>query len=100
MDSLNKNWSNEDGTHEGGVSCGVGYCISWQRGPLGDDGRNGAFLLEVLGSCRSQLAYFQDSKFKSQENEDALSHLDATIVALESRRDRRSAEGTLGTTMI
>ena len=95
---FNRNWSNEDGTHEGGVSCGIGFCISWQRGSLADNARNGAFLLEVLGACRSQLAYCQDSKFECQENEDALRHLDATIAALDSRRDRRSAEGTLGTT--
>ena len=100
MIPVNKDWSNEDGTHEGGVSYGEGFCISWQRGSLIDEGRNGAFLLEVLEACRSQLVYYQDSKFKSQENEDALNHLDASITALQSRRDRRSTEGKLGTTNV
>ena len=100
MDSLNENWSNPDGTHAGGVSFAPGLCISWQRGSLVDHGRNGAFLLEVLEACRSQLVYYQASKFKSQENEDALNHLDASIAALQSRRDRRATEGKLGTTNV
>jgi len=34
MTPVNKDWSNEDGTHEGGVSFAPGLCISWQRGSL------------------------------------------------------------------
>lgn len=97
MALVNKDWSNPDGTHAGGVAYGPGFCVSWQHGSL-SDGRNGAFLIEVLEACRLQLAYHQDSKFKSQENEDALKHINAAIAALQSRRDRRLAEGKLGTT--
>ena len=99
MTLVNKNWSNPDGTRAGGVSYGPGFCVSWQRGPL-TEGRNGAFLIEVLEACESQLAYYQDSKFTCQENADALNHLNAAISTLQSRRDRRFAEGKLGTTEV
>lgn len=156
---LNKNWTNEDGTHDGGVSIGDKFTISWQRGPLGTDGidrRNGAFLIEVLeaaimyaenpsivwvshgvgftivwqpeivkeviGACTSQLEYFQiagGGRFACDENERAMiilknlgarlyTSLDISLTEaakiiesakdiLVSRRDRRSAAGTLGT---
>ena len=97
MEPINKNWTNEDGTHNGGVSTGIGFTISWQRGPLQEAGRNGAFLIEVLEACHSQLSYFQDSSYPSQENIGALEALKECVKHLESRRERRQAEGTLGT---
>jgi hypothetical protein len=97
MKLINKNWTNEDGTHAGGVSTGIGFTISWQRGPLQEAGRNGAFLIEVLEACQSQLSYFQESSYPSQENINALESLEKCIEHLKSRRDRRQAEGTLGT---
>lgn len=97
MEPANFNWTNEDGSHAGGVSTGVGFTIAWQRGPLTEAGRNGAFLIEVLESCRCQLQYFQMSKYACDENLKALEHLDEAIFALKSRRDRRQAEGVLGT---
>lgn len=97
MEPINQNWTNEDGTHAGGVSTGIGFTISWQRGPLNEAGRNGAFLLEVLGACKHQLAYYQDSKFACDENAIALNHVKEAIAALESRRNKRKDEGKLGT---
>lgn len=94
---INQNWTNDDGTHDGGVSTGIGYTISWQRGPINEAGRNGAFLIEVLESCRAQVAYFQDSVFACEENVQVIAHLDSAIDSLKSRRSRREAEGTLGT---
>ncbi|MEH2384903.1 MAG: hypothetical protein V7K14_03730 [Nostoc sp.] len=95
--AINQNWTNDDGTHGGGVSTGTGFTISWQRGPINVSGRNGAFLIEVLEACFSQLEYFQNSAYKSQENIDALNYLDKCIERLKSRRGRRETEGTLGT---
>ena len=98
MEPININWTNDDGTHAGGQSYGIGFTIAWQRGAINEvGGRNGAFLTEVLQACRDQLAYFQNSKFASEENEIALTHLDTTIELLEARRKRREAAGTLGT---
>ncbi|MGL5060914.1 MAG: hypothetical protein ACRC62_13140 [Microcoleus sp.] len=48
---INKNWTDEDGNHAGGHSIGIGWTIVWQRGPLNKAGRNGAFLIELLGEC-------------------------------------------------
>ena len=46
----NWNWSDDEGSHLGGQSIGESYTIAWQRGPLKESGRNGAFLIEVLQS--------------------------------------------------
>lgn len=101
MATVNSNWTDEaTGNHDGGVSYGPGYCLSWQRGPLNEADRNGAGLIEVLDACRHQLEYFQNGKFSCEENRLALEKLDEAIAHLESRRDRRTAEGTLGTTEV
>ena len=94
---INQNWQNEDGTHDGGVSTGIGFTIAWQRGGLDVAGRNGAFLLEVLGACKHQLEMYQNSKFACEENGNALHALKVCIAELESRRNRRLKSGTLGT---
>ncbi|MGG6281816.1 hypothetical protein ACQ4M3_09620 [Leptolyngbya sp. AN03gr2] len=98
FEAINCNWTN-NGKHEGGVSTGIGYTISWQRGPVNENGRNGAFLIEVLDSCLHQLYYFQESnpEFSCEENDRALENLKACLKALNARRARRLAEGTLGT---
>lgn len=94
---INKNWTNPDGTHAGGTFSDTGVTIAWQRGPISKEGdQNGALLLTVLGACKDQLEYFQDSKFACEENQEALDHLSACMGVLERRRDRRKAEGTLG----
>lgn len=111
---FNQNWLNPDGTHDGGVSIGFGYTIAWQRGPVLEaedrdieagqipksSGRNGAFLIEVLKACRQQLKIYQEGKFACEENDKALSALDACIELLEMRRVRRKEEGKLGTTQV
>ena len=97
--TLNQNWA-ENGEHDGGQSYGPGFTIAWQRGPLTEAGRNGAFLSEVLDACRHQLAYFEYNRHACQENADALGHLEQAIALLEARRARRAAAGTLGTTQV
>ena len=84
----------------GGQSCGIGFTIAWQRGALNIAGRNGAFVIEVLEAVRSQIEYFQEAgngKFACQENAEALFHVDQALNYLKDRRDRRLAQGTLGT---
>jgi hypothetical protein len=94
---INQNWTNEDGTHAGGVSTGIGVTICWQHGGLDVAGRNGAFLLEVLDMCKQQLEYYQNSKYACEENADALTSLEECIAHLESRKNRRQSQGILGT---
>jgi hypothetical protein len=98
MELINQNWTDENGLHDGGVSTGIGFTISWQRGALNEAGRNGAFLLEVLAACKHQLEYYAgQAQFQCAENDEALSALNAAISALEKRRSRRANQGTLGT---
>lgn len=98
---FNHNWTNtEDGTHDGGQSFGPGFCISWQRGPLNENGRNGAFVIDVLEACLHQLKYFQNSKFACPENEKAISHINQALSELEIRLERRKREGVLGTSEV
>lgn len=91
-----KNWLDAEGNPDGGISNGVGFTISWQRGSLAS-GRNGAFILDVLQSCLNQLDYYQQSKFACEENQAAIDHLRQAIAALVLRRDRRQQAGSLGT---
>lgn len=94
---LDVNFSDHEDRPEGGVSTGVGFTISWQRGPCPEPkDRNGAFLIEVLESCAVRLGFYQSSAFSCVENEQALGHLQDAINLLKARRDRRRAAGILG----
>lgn len=99
-DTINSNWTDDDGNHQGGQSCGIGFTIAWQRGALHENGRNGAFIIDVLQACENQLRYFQDSKFACEENQAALDCLKKSIDYLRQRRSRRESEGVLGTTKV
>lgn len=96
----NSNYTTEGGLHDGGVSYGEGFCISWQRGSLAENGRNGAFLIEVLEACKTQLEYHQDSQFACSENEDALANLSQTLEHLRARLNRRISEEKLSTSQV
>lgn len=97
MTPINRNWYNQEGNHEGGVSTGIGYTIAWQRGALNIEGRNGAFLIEVLESCQNQIDSFNNGNFACAENLKASRSLADCIDALKERSNRRKAQGTLGT---
>lgn len=103
MKSIHKNWNDSSGAPDGGVSTGIGFTISWQRGPcpLQPDGtqpdRNGAFLIEVLEACEAQLIHYQSGKFNCHENADALDNVGRALKALRSRLNRRADGGKLGT---
>jgi hypothetical protein len=92
-----ENWTDAEGNHQGGVSYGPGFTIHWQRGPLTDGGQNGAFLITVLLACIGQLQYFQNSKFASKENQEALNYLSLALQSLRSRKSKRQKDGILGT---
>lgn len=95
---IDTNYHDHLGRPEGGCSTGIGYTISWQRGPCATpDERNGAFLIEVLESCEKRIAFFEASEFACVENADALAFLGEAIRSLKRRRDRRRDAGTLGT---
>lgn len=97
FEPIDRNWTDEDGNHQGGISTGIGYTIAWQRGALNVEGRNGAFVIEVLESVRWQLEYFNEGKYECAENTEAIEHLNQALAQLRTRRDRRKNAGTLST---
>ena len=97
MTLINQNWTNNDGTPAGGISTGIGFTISWQRGLINEEGRNGAFLLEVMESVEKRIAYYQDTDYACDENATALTYLRLAKDALLSRRQKRADEGKLDT---
>ncbi len=86
-------WETE-GKPDGGQSYGVGFAICWQRGSLLEQGRNGAFLIEVLEACLDELKH-KNNQFPCQENEDAIANLTDCLDSLNKRLERRKQQGTL-----
>ena len=89
------------GAPEGGVTFGVGFTISWQRGPLGrgDDRKapNGAFVEDIIEAAKDRLRFYQGSRCACAENEAAIDKLESALAILESRTARREQAGVEGT---
>lgn len=85
----------------GGVSCGRGFTISWQNGPLGrgNDRKepNGAFVEDVIEAAKRRLEAFQASKFECDQNEQAIACLYAALILLDERTKERDNKGVEGT---
>ncbi len=104
-------FTDEDGCPSGGTTHGVGFAIGWQNGPLVRDANreepNGAFVTDVIKAAIDRLEFYQQSKFASEHNENALGYLAAALRVLETRtalrvletrtadREARGVEGTL-----
>jgi len=90
-----------EGHPEGGQVYGTGFCIAWQRGPLGRDAErvvpNGAFVEDIIKAVIGRIEFYNDNGFHCDENDDALEHLHLALAALQARTARREAEGTEGT---
>ncbi len=89
------------GCPEGGHSFAPGMCIAWQRGPLGRGSEreepNGCFVETVIAAAIGRLEFYQQSKFASEYNADAIVSLHAALRFLEYRtkdRENRDVEGT------
>lgn len=98
---LIENWSDENGNPAGGIVEDVGISISWQNGPLnrGKDRLepNGAFVENVIKAAIARIEFYEESKFNSPYNRDALEHLRMALSRLEARtadREKREVEGT------
>lgn len=96
-----QHWSDDKGRPAGGVSTGRGFTVSWQNGPLGSGADrkepNGAFVEDVIDAVIDRIEFYQRSEFACQSNADALTHLRAAAVALDSRTKDREARGVEGT---
>lgn len=99
---INSNhYDDENGCPAGGCTWGTGFAISWQNGPLrrGEKRRepNGTFVEGIINAAIDRIQYYQDSKFKCDENRDAITHLKAALNRLNDRtadREKRAVEGT------
>jgi len=96
-----RHFSDPQNNPEGGATSGVGFCISWQRGPLGrgEDRQppNGAFVEDVIAACIDRLDFYQRSKFRCIENDAAIDDLRYALNHLASRTRDREARGVEGT---
>lgn len=91
----------EDGNPAGGHVSSVGIDIFWQSGPLGrgEDRkeRNGAFVEDLLYIAISRLSYYQESRFKSDFNANAIEYLEKALACLHCRTAEREERGVEGT---
>ena len=85
----------------GGTTFGPGLCIGWQNGPLGRGDKrlepNGCFVETVINAAIDRLMYYQQSRFESGYNADAIVHLEKALERLQARtadREERAVEGT------
>ena len=79
-------------------SCGMGYAIKWQSGTITQNGRNGAFLEDIIKSCIYRLMDYQNCHMSNDSyNDRAIAHLQDTIKVLSQRAADRKARGVLDT---
>lgn len=95
------NWKDANGNPAGGCSFGNGFAISWQNGPLGTGADrkepNGAFVEDVIVAALDRLNFYQESKFKCQENADAILALRVALQHLNDRTSKRVIRQVEGT---
>lgn len=92
----------DDGNPAGGTTTGTGINITWQDGPLARPGGtratpNGAFVEGVIQAAIGRLQFFQESRFNSRYNTEAIAYLEEALGALDRRtadREKRGVEGT------
>lgn len=98
---FNENWSTPECPVEGGISCGRGFTICWQKGPLGRGNErkepNWAFVEDVIDAVVRRIEAYQATKFACDENAEALEHLRAALEVLDVRTKRREAQNIEGT---
>lgn len=99
--TVDQHFVDPNGAPEGGHTCGVGFAIAWQRGPLGRGADrippNGAFVEDVIAAAASRITFYQDGRFACEENAAALRHLKEALFYLERRTNARLAQGVEGT---
>lgn len=94
-------WSDEHGRPAGGVTCGKGFTISWQNGPLGHGAErkepNGAFVETIIAAARDRLEFYQRSEFACEANSIAIVDLSGALTTLDARTKEREARAVEGT---
>lgn len=95
---------NNEGNPTGGRATALGIDIRFQDGPLGNPPdmlrHNGAFVEGIIEVAKQRLEFFQtasNGKFAHAKNAEAIEHLEAALVALDSRTAERKERGVEGT---
>lgn len=76
--------------------------IQWQDGPreTNADGNlqasNGAFVEDVIYAAIQRLQFFQNSKYETNDNANAIGHLEQALKCLDNRRQDRANRGVEG----
>lgn len=97
-------WNDANGNPAGGCSYGVGFTISWQNGPLGRQTEttdrkepNGAFVENIIAAAIGRLEFYQNSRFRCDENARALTYLKSALEECNARTQQREARKVEGT---
>ena len=94
------NETDENENPSGGYVEGQGISIRWQDGPLGEMVFDGAFVEDVIFAACQRLSFYQTSKFKCDENQQAIDGLVSAMAALSKRTQNRKDRGVEGTHQI
>lgn len=71
--------------------------INFQDGPIGETGRNGGFVEDLLVVCLERLRWYQRGKFACKENAFAIRGMVHTLYWLNERTRERRARAVEGT---
>jgi len=74
--------------------------ISFQNGPIQENGTNGIQNEDLIAICIDRLQGFQSGKFACRENANALTKLEEAMMWLRKRTADREARGVEGKTII
>ena len=97
-----RNYTDADGNPSSGYATGPGLSVIFQDGPRGKlpDGTlapaNAAFVEDLLVAAYQRLQFFQESKYKHDDNGKAMNLIAQAINALGNRAKERAARGVLG----
>lgn len=96
----------DEGRPAGGDADATGIMITWQKGPLREQGTddpaepNGAFVETVIAIAKQRIEHYQevaDGRFACEENASAIYHLGIALEKLNERTQRRTNAGVEGT---
>ena len=94
-------FTDANGNPAGGATFGEGFAIAWQNGPLGRDGErkapNGAFVENIIAAAIGRLEFYQNSRFRCDENARALTYLKSALQECNARTQKREARKVEGT---
>jgi len=80
-----------EGTHE------IIHNVVFQSGPVPEVGANGLTIEVLLAICEHRLSAFQETRFKSDYNAQAIGHIQKAVDALNQRTADREERGVDGT---